>query len=164
MRAAGFDDGLDLPRSLMRVKLEALNFQASLVEALLLDERGDHDAAIEAMQLSLDQIDRSFIAAELYSTYVPTILAELASLQVMAGDAAGARATLERGFRLDPSHPGLWLARARLQYATGTAQLALASVNYALAIWAGADPEYDEYRNARALADEIALAVGEGRL
>ncbi len=65
---------------------------------------------------------------------------------------------MERGFRLDPSQPQLWVSRARLQGISGAPQLALASVNYALAIWEAADPEYDGLIEAKSLAKEIEVA------
>ena len=49
----------------------------------------------------------------------------------------------------------LWLARARLQQASDQPELALASIQYALAIWKDADPEYRYFKLARQLAAEI---------
>ena len=103
----------------------------------------------------MQQIDRSFIAADLYAQYVPELYAELANAQVLAGDLDGAEESLNRGFRLDPSEPNLWSAKARLQKASGLSHLAVASINYALAIWQDADPQFDQWKEARALAGEI---------
>ena len=38
---------------------------------------------------------------------------------------------------------------------SGSPHMALASVNYALAIWSRADPDYLEYREALALRDRL---------
>jgi hypothetical protein len=42
-----------------------------------------------------------------------------------------------------------------LQEAQGAPQMALASVNYALAIWSNADPDYHYYRDAKDLAQRL---------
>ena len=62
--------------------------------------------------------------------------------------------SIEAGFQLDPSEPWLWVEKARLQQARDMPQLALASVNYALAIWKDAD---EEYRHA-----EEGAGIGSG--
>ena len=95
------------------------------------------------------------MASDLYAQYVPRLYADLANAQVLAGDLDGAEESLNRGFRLDPSEPSLWTAKARQQKASGLSQLAAASINYALAIWQNADPQFDEWKEARALASEI---------
>jgi hypothetical protein len=46
-----------------------------------------------------------------------------------------------------------------LQDANGARHMALASVNYALAIWADADPEYVKYREVLALRDRLAATL-----
>ena len=58
------------------------------------------------------------------------------------GDLGKAEESIEAGFQLDPSEPWLWVEKARLQQARNMPQLALASVNYALAIWKDADEEF----------------------
>ena len=136
-------------------KLDSLRFQITLVEANIHEARGDYDGETNSLKLALQQIDRSFIAAELYAHYVPKLYADLANAQVLAGDLDGAEESLDRGFRLDPSEPNLWSAKARLQKASGMSLLAVASINYALAIWQDADPQFDEWKEARALASEI---------
>ena len=49
----------------------------------------------------------------------------------------------------------LWLVKARLQRAKNMPQLALASVNYALAIWKDADDDYIMANRAKALVAEL---------
>jgi len=136
-------------------KFDALKFQITLVEADIHKARGDYVGETNSLKLGLQQIDRSFLAAELYAQYVPKLYADLANAQVRTGDLDGAEESLSRGFRLDPSEPNLWSAKARLQKASGLSQLASASINYALAIWQDADPQFDEWQEAEALASEI---------
>ena len=140
-------------------QFEALKFQVSFVEAELFAGQGDYASASTALMAGLEQVDRSFIAAELYQNWVPIIYAKLAEFQILAGELQDAQQSVEAGFRLDPSLPHLWAAKARLQSAGGSTQLALASVNYALAIWQGADPEYDELVDAKALAEELTRSI-----
>jgi len=83
------------------------------------------------------------------------LLANLAESLVLTGDLEGAEEALERGFRIDPSEPTLWVSKARFQAASGLPQLARASVQYALAIWKDADPQYREYTRALELSIEI---------
>jgi hypothetical protein len=105
--------------------------------------------------LGIEQVDKSFIAAELYAQYVPRIYAELSHAQVMSEDMQGADVSLTRGFRLDPSEPMLWMAKAKRQNASGSTQLAMASVNYALAIWESSDSGFVGLEKARELVAEI---------
>ena len=66
---------------------------------------------------------------------------------------------IDRAFERDSAEPILWIARALLQDVNGNPQMALASVNYALAIWVDANPDYVEYREALALRDRLAAAL-----
>jgi len=102
----------------------------------------------------LEMIDRSVFAGDL-NVVVPQIYAELAKAQVETGDLRAADQTIDAGLRLDPSEPMLWVSKARLQQAQKMPQLALASVNYALAIWKDADEEYVLANKARSLANEL---------
>ena len=91
---------------------------------------------------ALDMIEHSVIASELQVS-VPRIFAGLAIAQVRSNQLEAAERSLASGFRLDSSEPTfLWLVKARLQQAQDMPQLALASVNYALAIWKDADDDY----------------------
>jgi hypothetical protein len=49
----------------------------------------------------------------------------------------------------------LWVEKARLQQARNMPQMALASVNYALAIWKDADEDYIMLKRAQVLAADI---------
>ena len=71
-----------------------------------------------------------------------------AEMYVRAGELKKAQQILDDAFLRDGFEPSLWVARAMLQKANGMDQLAAASINYALAIWSEADPEYRPYRRA----------------
>ena len=58
---------------------------------------------------------------------------------------------LDNAFQRDGAEPRLWVTRAMLQEATGAPRMAQASINYALAIWVDADPDYTEYQDALAI-------------
>jgi Tfp pilus assembly protein PilF len=81
--------------------------------------------------------------------------AEIATAQIKTGNLHTAAQSIEAGSVLDASEPTLWVVRAQLQQAQGMPQLALASVNYALAIWKDADADYVLANEARALAEEL---------
>jgi tetratricopeptide (TPR) repeat protein len=80
-----------------------------------------------------------------------------AEMHVRAGELDLAQEVMETAFRRDSSEPRLWFARALLQQARSNPQMALASVNYALAIWTEADPDYLDYQAALALRDELSV-------
>ena len=138
-------------------KLEALRFQVSLLRGFIQRKRGDHAGSAESLQLALNQVEQSVFGADL-SGDVPFLYAQLAKSLVQSGSLDRAEKVLNRGFRLDPSEPMLWVSKARFQFASGLPQIAQASVNYALAIWKDADPEYREYVQARELQAEIQQA------
>jgi tetratricopeptide (TPR) repeat protein/TolB-like protein len=138
------------------MNFEAVAFQADILEAGLRAEQGNHGRAIELLQSSLEQVEDSFAAAQMHEQLVPTLYSFLAEFQLKAGDMEGARAALETGLRLDPSLPALWVVKAQLQKAKGEHALAEASLNYALAIWASADPNYLFLLEAKDLAREFA--------
>ena len=79
----------------------------------------------------------------------------MSEAQIQAGSLDAAAQSIDAGFRLDPSEPMLWQVKARLQQAQNMPQLALASVNYALAIWKDADEDYVMVKNAHVLAAEL---------
>jgi tetratricopeptide (TPR) repeat protein len=84
-----------------------------------------------------------------------------AAMHVRAGELDLAQEVLDAASRQDSSEPSLWFARSLLQQARGNIQMALASVNYALAIWSDADPEYVDYQAAVALRDGL-MAIPSG--
>jgi Tfp pilus assembly protein PilF len=86
---------------------------------------------------------------------VTHIYAQMARAQIRMGDLVAAEKSIEAGFHLDPSEPMLWVEKSRLQQARNMPQMALASVNYALAIWKDADEDYIMLKRALALAVEL---------
>ena len=143
-------------------KLEHLRFQVNLLEGFISQKRGDHEDSAESFQIALDRIEHSvFGGADVYDVYraLPVLNAVLAESLLLGGDLDGAEKALDKGFEQDPSEPTLWASKARFQFASGLPQLALASVNYALAIWKDADPEYREYKQAVKLEADILEAL-----
>jgi tetratricopeptide (TPR) repeat protein len=136
-------------------RLEVLKSQVDFLNGLMFRKQGDHQAAAASFRAAQEKIEGSVIAGTSSYSLLPILIAELAKSQVMSGDLDGAKGSLARGFRLDPSQPLLWVSKAQLQLASDLPQLAQASVGYALAIWKDADPEYMEYQRALALAAEI---------
>ncbi len=140
-------------------KLEELRFQVDLLMGFILHYREDHAGAADAFQGALTRIEHSVLVGADVNLILPPLMATLAVCQVMNGDLEAAQRTLDRGLEQDPSEPTLWLAKARYQFESGMHQLALASVNYALAIWKNADPEYREFRRAQELVEGIQAAL-----
>ena len=136
-------------------KLEDLKFQIDLLEAYIKRVRGDHAGSAQAYRAALEKIEGSVLGGNDLKLFVPTLYAELAKSLVWSGALDAADEVLDKGFRLDPSEPMLWVSKAHFQFASGLEQLAQASVNYALAIWKDADPEYTEYIDAKELQAEI---------
>ena len=73
----------------------------------------------------------------------------------MTGNMDAAQDSIDAGFRLDQSEAMLWVEKGRLQQARNMPQMALASVNYALAIWQDADENFEMMKAARVLAAEL---------
>jgi len=135
-------------------QLKITEFQVPLTRARIAKHRGDFVAMADYYLEALKMIEHSVIANELQIA-VPRIYAEAATAQAWSGQLGAAERSLAAGFKLDPSEPTLWLARARLQQAQNMPQLALASVNYALAIWKDADVGYVMADRAKLLAAEL---------
>ena len=139
-------------------KLKVMEFQVAITRGGIAYERADYVAMAEFFLEALDTIENSVIASEL-QVAVPRIYAGLAIAQVRNNQLEAAERSLASGFRLDSSEPTLWLVKARLQQAQNMPQLALASVNYALAIWKDADDDYIAAGRAKALAAELGGTV-----
>jgi tetratricopeptide (TPR) repeat protein len=136
-------------------QLKFLNVQVQMVEAIISEAEGDFAAMADHYLQAISEIKRSVMAGELHLA-LPQIYAEIAKAQIETGQLDAAEQSLSAGFILDTSEPSLWVARARLQQSQNMPQMALASVNYALAIWQGADAEYGAANEARVLATELA--------
>lgn len=137
-------------------KLEDVRAQVDLLRGRIEAERHNHAGAVEHFGSARERIERSVVAGNDAFTALPGLYAYTARAMVHDDQLDEAEVILERAFELDPTHPNLWLARARLQQARGASALALASVNYALAVWEHADSDYGEYALAVKLAAELA--------
>ncbi len=139
-------------------KIEDMRSQVDMVRAYIALQREEFKDSVQLFESAHHRAEKSVLTGEAF-TLLPTLDALTANAMVRAGDLVRAETILNRGFGLDPSHPVLWLVRARQQQAVGAPELALASVNYALAIWKDADPEYRYYRQALELAAEIEASL-----
>jgi len=136
-------------------KLEDVRAEVDMLRAQISAERADYAGAVALFESARDRIERSVIAGNQVFGVVPNLYAFMARAMVHAGELEQAEATLEKGFELDPTNPHLWVSRARLQQATDAPALAQASVNFALAVWKDADPDYSYYIEASELAAEL---------
>jgi tetratricopeptide (TPR) repeat protein/TolB-like protein len=142
-------------------EFEDLKFLIHMLDGYIKRERGDYPGSSAAFRAALDRINHSvFGGSDLYRE-LPFFNAELAHSLVLGGEPDQAEKAIAEGFRLDPSEPLLWVGKARLQFASGQPRLALASVNYALAFWKDADPEYDQLNEALNLEQEIKRSMSE---
>ena len=139
-------------------KLEDVRAELDVLRARIRVERQDYAGAVALFQSALDRIERSVIAGNDVYNAVPNLYAFMARAMIHAGELEQAEATLEKGFELDPTNPQLWMTRAQFQKATGAPALAQASINFALAVWKDADPEYRYYLQASQLATELGPA------
>ena len=135
-------------------QLKHLEVQLHMVEAIINEAEGNFLAMADHYQKTIERIDQSVVGTEVHIA-LPQLYSEVAKAQIKNGDLGAAERSIEAGSSLDPSEPMLWVARARLQQARNMPQLALASVNYALAIWKDADEDYVMAKKARALAAEL---------
>ena len=142
-------------------KLEDMYFLVDMINGYIMRQRGDYAGSIAAFQATLDRVNSSVLGGSDLYRELPAFNAELAHSLVLGGDLELAEKALADGFRLDPSHPLLWVSKARFQHASGQPQLAQASVSYALAIWKDADPEYFELNKALDLEQEIRQSLSE---
>ena len=135
-------------------QLKTLEIQVQMVHAIISEAEGDFAAMAEHFLKAIERINHSVVAAEV-QTAVPKLYSEIARAQIEIGSLGAAEKSIEAGFRLDPSEPMLWVAKARLQQARNMPRMALASVNYALAIWKDADEDYVQAKIAWTLAAEL---------
>ena len=140
-----------------RFRFEDMRFQVDLLQGFIKRMRGDYAGSAESFLASRKKVERIVSGGYEFGLLLPMLHAEQARSLVLSGDLEMAEHALDEGFRLDPSEPLLWVARADFQLASGLPQLAQASVNYALAIWKDADPEYLEYARARELEAKIRM-------
>ncbi|MDX2418557.1 MAG: hypothetical protein QNK19_13935 [Xanthomonadales bacterium] len=135
-------------------QLNYLEAQASLVESVISEAQGDYVAMAAQSSKAIEQISQSVVDSG-GQVILPLNYAQLARAQIKSGDLVAAEKSIDAGFHLDPSEPTLWIEKGRLQQARNMPQMALASVNYALAIWKDADEDYVMLIRAQALAAEL---------
>lgn len=145
----------DFQAVLVALKFDGLAFQVPLLSGAILMEEEKYAEAAEHLSVAIEQVDSSFIAGEINAYGMSTLLAQLAQAQTLAGQLDAAEETIERGFRSDPNSAQLWTERARLQGVRGLNGLAQASANYALTIWADADPRLIEFQDLQDLLGEL---------
>ena len=139
-------------------KADYLSFQLPLAAAEIAAEKGDFAEAARQYEAAIEKANRSVVARGL--EHQKSVLYGIcAQYHVKAGELEVAQRVLDQAFKRDGAEPRLWVARAMLQDANGTPHMALASINYALAIWAEADPEFTEYQDALELHQKLS-AVG----
>jgi tetratricopeptide (TPR) repeat protein len=141
-----------------RFKADYLSFQIPLASAEIAAAREDYSAAASLYQEAIERLQRSAVAI-MQEPAMGTLYGVCTEMHVRAGELDAAQAVLEYGFKRDTAEPLLWVGQAMLQDANGARHMALASVNYALAIWADADPEYVKYREVLALRDRLAATL-----
>ena len=152
---AAAEGALEQAREVMvQFQLAYLGAQVELVEAIISEVKGDYAAVADHASKTIDQLKETAIGNSVQFG-LPQIYAQMARAQTRLGDLGKAEESIEAGFKLDPSEPWLWVEKARLQQARKMPQLALASVNYALAIWKDADEEFVMLKRAKALAAEL---------
>jgi tetratricopeptide (TPR) repeat protein len=137
-----------------KLQINFLNIVVNLVQARISEVEGDIAAMAQNYQQAIVLMDRSVRAGEL-GVDLPLVYSRLADARIGLGDLDAAELAIDAGSLLDPSEPALWVSKARLQYARNMPRLALASVNYALAIWKDADENYVMAKKARILAGEL---------
>lgn len=131
-------------------KADYLAFMVSLSAAEIATAREDFSEAGEHYKDAIEEAKRSVFAAGLQEEQ-SIIYAACARAHVKAGEFDLAQSVLDYAFKRDSAEPDLWMARAMLQEANGAPHMALASVNYALAIWSDADADYVHYQEAQDL-------------
>ncbi len=141
-----------------QLQLKFLQFEVYFIRARISEAEGDYEAMAKLNLKAIEHLNRSVVAGDL-RLVVPLIFARVADAQIIIGNLDAAEQAIEAGSRADPSEPMLWLARARLQRARNMPQLALASVNYALAIWKDADENFIMAKKARVLSGELQRVI-----
>jgi len=148
-------DSLQQARDVIeQFQLNYLEVTVHVVEAVISGAKHDYAAMADHGMKAIEKINQSVIASG-SQIELPQIYAQVARGQILFGDLSNAEKSIEAGFRLDPSEPLLWVEKARLQQSRNMPQMAMASVNYALAIWKDADEDYVMLKRAQALVAEI---------
>ena len=144
----------DVLQVIDQFQLNFLEAQVSAVRATISEAEGDFPAVASHYSNALREIKRSVILNDV-RVALPRIYSQVAIAQVEMSALDAAEQSINSGFLLDPSEPELWVAKGRLQQAQELPRMALASVNYALAIWKDADEDYVVLKKARLLVMEL---------
>ena len=135
-------------------KADYVAFAIPVSAAVIAEAKGDFSQAGRYYAETIQKLKQSVFAGALQQGQ-SLIYGACAQAHVKAGELELAQSVLDYAFKRDGAEPTLWVARAMLQEAKGTPHMALASINYALAIWAEADPEYVWYREALELQQQL---------
>jgi len=135
-------------------KADYLAFQVPLTAGTIAAAQKDWTTAARHFEEAIRKAERSVLGSGLQMR-MSLMYGACAEMHVRAGELDLAQKVLDAAFHRDSSEPSLWFARSLLQQARGNAQMAKASVNYALAIWNEADPEYLAYQAAVVLRDDL---------
>lgn len=135
-------------------KADFLSFMVSISAAEIAEAEGDYSRAGRHYQDAIRELNRSVVAGGMMGGR-SLIYGACAQAHIRAGELDAAQRVLDYAFQRDSAEPSLWVARALLQEAQGSPRMALASVNYALAVWAEADPDYVEFQDAVALRQQL---------
>jgi tetratricopeptide (TPR) repeat protein len=135
-------------------KADYLAFHVPLTAGVIAVEQEDWTTAARHFEEAIRRAEQSILGSELHMR-MSLMYGACAEMHVRAGELDLAQQVLDTASRRDSSEPSLWFARSLLQQARGNDQMALASVNYALAIWNEANPDYIDYQAAVALRDDL---------
>jgi tetratricopeptide (TPR) repeat protein len=135
-------------------KADYVAFAIPVSAAVIAEAKGDFSQAGRYYAETIQKLKQSVFAGALQQGQ-SLIYGACAQAHVKAGELELAQSVLDYAFKRDGAEPTLWVARAMLQEAKGTPHMALASINYALAIWAEADPEYVWYQKALKLKQQL---------
>jgi len=135
-------------------KADYLAFQIPLTAGVIAGEQENWATAARRFEEAINKAERSILAGRFHMK-LSLMYGACAEMHVRAGELDLAQEVMDAAFRRDSSEPSLWFARALLQQARGNLQMALASVNYALAIWNEADSDYRDYQAALNFRDEL---------
>ena len=135
-------------------KADFVAYLVPLSQAEIAKARAEFSEAGRHYKDATEKVKRSVFATGLQQEE-SVIYAACASAYIKAGELDLAQSVLDHAFKQDSAEPELWVSRAMLQEATGAPHMALASVNYALAIWADADPDYVHFQEASDLKQRL---------
>ncbi len=135
-------------------QLKFLEAQIQMTQATIDKAENNFGSTAEHYLRAINEIEKAVVAGD-QQIALPLLYAHAAMAQIESDHLDEAERSIEAGFRLDSTEPMLWVSKARLQQAQNMTQMALASVNYALAIWKDADKNYVMAQKAMKLAGQL---------